>query len=85
MLKDKDIASDVIDMVKHSALDLTRIALECSNTQLKQTIIQMRNKAEQSQQEIYQIASTNGWYVKSPQADDTDISQVSKAFATTLS
>ncbi|MGE5371040.1 MAG: spore coat protein [Solirubrobacterales bacterium] len=80
MFKDKDIATDCLNMCKHSAVDLTRVALECSNQQLRQTFVQMRNKAEQAQMEISQITSTKGWYVNSPAADANDITQVSQSF-----
>ncbi|MGE5543459.1 MAG: spore coat protein [Bacillota bacterium] len=65
MLKDRDIASDCIEMHKHGAIDLTRMALECFNPQLRQTFITMRNKAEQSQNELSQMATSKGWYIPS--------------------
>ncbi|MGE5418138.1 MAG: spore coat protein [Acidobacteriota bacterium] len=81
MLKDQDIAADCIEMAKHGAIDMTRMAMECYNPQLRQTFISMRNKSEQSQQELSQIASTKGWYIPSPSADTNDVSKVSQSLA----
>ncbi|MGI6512833.1 MAG: spore coat protein [Syntrophomonadales bacterium] len=81
MLKDRDIASDCIEMHKHGAIDLTRMALECDNPQLRQTFITMRNKCEQSQNELAQIATSKGWYVPSPGADPSEINQVSQSLS----
>ena len=55
MLRDQDIALDFLFGVKASILDLTRAAVEAENPRLKQMLIQMRNQAEQSHEEIYQI------------------------------
>lgn len=81
MLKDRDIASDCIEMHKHGAIDLTRMALECDNPQLRQTFITMRNKCEQSQNELAQIATSKGWYFPSPGADPSEINQVSQSLS----
>lgn len=56
MLRDQDIALDFLFGVKASILDLTRAAVEAENPRLKQMLIQMRNQAEQSHEEIYQIS-----------------------------
>jgi len=81
MLKDRDIASDCMEMHKHGAIDLTRMALECNNPQLRQTLITMRNKCEQSQYELAQMAASKGWYVPSPGADSNEINQVSQSLS----
>lgn len=81
MLKDHDIASDCIEMAKHGAIDLTRMAMECFNPQLRQTFIAMRNKCEQSQQELAQMAASKGWYIPSPSADNNDVSHISQSLS----
>jgi len=81
MLGDRDIASDCIEMAKHGAIDLTRMALECFNPQLRQTLITMRNKSEQAQAELSQLAASKGWYIPSPGADSTDITKVSQSLS----
>ncbi len=81
MLNDRNIASDCIEMAKHGAMDLTKMSLECYNQQLRQTLITMRNKSEQSQIELSQMATTKGWYIPSPPADSSEISRVSQSLS----
>ncbi|MFZ5641174.1 MAG: spore coat protein [Bacillota bacterium] len=76
MLQDKQMAIDCLEMKKHGAVELTKAAAECSNTQLRQTLMQMRNSCEQAQQEIAQIATTKGWYLPAGNADQQEISRV---------
>ena len=78
MLKDKDIAR--LHLHKHGAIDLTRMALECFNPQLRQTFITMRNKCEQSQSELAQM-DNKGWYIPSPGADSGEISKISQSLS----
>ena len=81
MLNDKDMAMDALDSKKAFIGELTKAALECSNPSLKNTIIQMRNRCEQSQQELAQIVQTKGWYMASVPADHSDIRKVHSFFS----
>lgn len=76
MLKDKDMASDTLDMMKHSVPELTKSAMECSNTQLRSTLIQMRDSCEQKQQQFSQMLTQKGWYLPSNQANQSEITRV---------
>lgn len=76
MLKDKDMASDCLDMLKHSCSELTKAALETSTPQLRSTLIQMRNSCEQTQQQFSQVLTQNNWYLPSSKAEQSDISRV---------
>ncbi|WP_051533742.1 spore coat protein [Desulfitibacter alkalitolerans] len=80
MLTDKDMAMDALESKKAFISELTKAAMECSNPSLKNTIIQMRNRCEQSQQEIAQIAQSKGWYMPSVPADHSDIRRVQSFF-----
>ena len=44
--------------------------------QLKQTLKQMRNQCEMSQEEIYQIARARGYYVPAAQATREEVDHV---------
>ena len=81
MLNDKDMAMDALDSKKAFIGELTKAALECSNPSLKNTITQMRNRCEQSQQELAQIVQTKGWYMPSVPADHSDIRRVHSFFS----
>ncbi|KUO51960.1 MAG: hypothetical protein APF76_06925 [Desulfitibacter sp. BRH_c19] len=80
MLTDKDMAMDSLEATKHFVSELTKAAMECSNPSLKNTITQMRNRTEQSQQEIAQITQSKGWYMPSPPADHSDIQRTQQFF-----
>ncbi len=76
MLQDRDMASDALEMTKVHAGELTKAAGECTNKQLKQTFIQMRNQVEQSQELIAQLATQKGWYMPAAPADRQEINRV---------
>ncbi len=80
MLTDKDMAMDALESCKHLVTELTKAAMECSNPSLKNTFIQMRNRCEQSQQEIAQITQSKGWYMPSIPADHSEIKRVLSFF-----
>lgn len=80
MLRDQDIALDFLFGVKASILDLTRAAVEAENPRLKQMLIQMRNQAEQSHEEIYKITERINAYLPAAQADYQHLQRVSQFF-----
>ena len=49
---------------------------QTENPQLKQTLKQMRNQCEMSQEEIYQIARARGYYVPAAQATREEVDHV---------
>ena len=75
MLNEKDIANIVLESTKHSIEDLTKASLESSGN-LKQTLIQMRNQCEQSQERLAQLAIQKGWYMPAAPANQQDIQTV---------
>lgn len=80
-LEDKDMAGDVLSMIKHDIEEHTKAALECSNVRLRQTLRRMRDQAERAQDEIAQIAMTNQWYLPSSAADHSDCQRVENFYA----
>ena len=80
MLHDKQIALDCLMSAKSDVVSLTQAVLECSNQNLRQTLIQMRNQAEQDQQEIYHIAERTGGYLSSAPADHQLINRVNSFY-----
>lgn len=80
MLRDQDIALDFLFGVKSSILDLTRAAVEAENPRLKQMLIQMRNQAEQSHEEIYQISERIKAYQAAAPAEYKHVQRVSQFF-----
>lgn len=64
--------------------ELTRYAgmiAQSENPELKQTLKQLRNACEQSQEELYQIARAKSYYVPAAKATEEEISHVRSLFA----
>jgi len=80
MLRDQDCALDFLFGVKASIMDLTRAAVEAENPRLKQVLIQMRNHAEQSHEEIYKITERLNAYISAAPAEYQHLHRVSQFF-----
>lgn len=76
MIGENIIAFDCLESEKHSVVDLTDATLETENKNLRQSLLQMRNQAEQDQREIYHIAEQNGWYLAAAKANPQEISRL---------
>lgn len=76
MIQDREMVMDALETVKHEIIDLTKAAEECSNQDLRQSILEFRNQAEQTQVQLAQFASERGWYIPSPAADHSQVQQV---------
>ncbi len=53
---------------------------QTENKQLKQTLKQMRNACEQSQEELYEIAREKSYYVPAAKATEEEIAHVKSLF-----
>ena len=84
MIPENIIALDALESEKHIVLDLTGAIVETSNQNLKDTFKQMRNQAEQTHHEIYQIAEQNGWYMAAGNADGQQINKFNNFFNQTF-
>jgi len=76
MLTDREMFVDALCGVKHEIQDLTKAAMEASSDQIRQTFIQYRNKAEQTQKELVAIGVRHGWYVPAPPADASEVNEI---------
>jgi spore coat protein CotF len=55
---EREMVLDALQISKAGAVELTQAATEASNPALRQTLLQMRNNCEQSQQQIGQFAQS---------------------------
>jgi len=70
------MVNDTLAGIK-SELTLYATAIaECANQNLRQTIQQIRNSCETSQYELFQIASSKGYYKPAAKASDSEIQEV---------
>ncbi len=63
--------------------ELTRYAgmiAQSENKELKQTLKQIRNACEQSQEELYQIARAKSYYVPASKATEEEVAHVKSLF-----
>lgn len=74
--QDKEMGSDVLDMLKHQCVGLTKAAIECSNADLRNTLMQMRQFCEAAQWEMYRLAEQKGWYLPASPAEHQQIQRV---------
>lgn len=75
-MQERDIVNDLIVGTKASINAYTTAIQECSNQQLRSTLQNLRNEAEQFQYQLYQMAEQKGYYTPAPQANKNDVSQI---------
>ena len=63
MLDDKTMVADTLAGVNGELTRYGGMIAQSENQELKQTLKQMRNQSEMSQEEIYQIARAKSYYV----------------------
>jgi spore coat protein CotF len=76
MLQDKEMVNDALSAAKSELTGYANVISECSNQQLRSTIQQIRDNSENSQYELYQLASSKGFYTPASQASDSEIQEV---------
>ncbi len=81
MFQEKDMVNDAINMTKLSINCYQSAIVECANQQLRNTLQQLRNEAEQFQYQLFQIAEQKGYYQPAPTAKADDIQQVKSGLA----
>ncbi|MBZ2175545.1 spore coat protein [Schnuerera sp. xch1] len=75
-MQEKDILNDAINTTK-TALNCYNTAItESANQQLRSTLQQLRNEAEQFQYQLFQTAEQKGYYTPAPTANASDMQQV---------
>lgn len=76
MLQEKEMVNDALSSMKSGLTAYETAITECSNSQLRSTIQQIRNSDENSQYELYKLAETKGFYKPAQMADDSDVQKV---------
>ncbi len=74
-MQDKDMVNDVLSMINGSLVGYASAIAQSSNSQLRQTLQQIRNSDEQFQFQLAQKATQKGFYRPAQQADQTSIQQ----------
>ena len=75
-MDEKTMVNDVLDGTKAELTTYQGVISEAENTELRQTIQQIRNNCESFQYELFKIAQTKGYYKPAQKATTTEISTV---------
>ena len=80
MMDEKTMVSDALVGINGELKAYADYITQTENPQLKQTLKQMRNAAEQCQEQLYQLAREKSYYVPAQKATPEEISHVRGLF-----
>ena len=75
-MDEKTMVVDTLTGINGELVRYGEMITQTENPQLKQTLKQMRNQCEMSQEEIYGIARNRGYYVPAAQATREEVYHV---------
>lgn len=84
MLNDKTMVADTLAGINGELVRFGEMIPQSENKALKQTLKQMRNQCEMSQEELYEIARSKQYYIPAAMATDEEVAHV-KSILTSLS
>jgi len=73
---EKEMVNDALNNINSALTSYASAISQSENTELRNTLIQMRNQAEQSQYDLYTIAKNLNYYAPAQQASKSEISKV---------
>ncbi|MCD8362192.1 MAG: spore coat protein [Lachnospiraceae bacterium] len=79
-MDEKTMVSDALTGINSELKMYADYIAQSEDPQLKQTLKQMRNKTETSQEQLYQIAREKSYYVPAAKASQEDIEHVKSLF-----
>lgn len=75
-MNDKTMVADTLTGINGELVRFGEMISQTENQQLKQTLKQMRNQCEMSQEELYRIARDRGYYVPASMATKEEVDHV---------
>ncbi len=75
-MNEKVMVNDILSGVKSSLTTYQNAISESENTELRQTLQQIRNNDESFQYELFKIATSKGYYKPAAKATVTEIDTV---------
>lgn len=75
-MDEKTMVADTLAGINGELVRYSEMISQTENQELKQTLKQIRNQCEMSQEEIYQIARNKSYYVPAAQATPEEIQHV---------
>lgn len=80
-MQEKAMVSDALNSINSGLKTYTDMISQTENMELRNALVQMRNEAEQSQYELYQIAKNKNYYQPSAQASPNEIQNIKSVFS----
>ena len=84
MLNEQTMVADTLAGINGELVRFSEMIPQSENKALKQTLKQMRNQCEMSQEELYEIARSKQYYIPVAMATDEEVAHV-KSILNTLS
>ena len=75
-MNEKAMVADTLTGINGELVRYGEMISQTENAQLKQTLKQIRNQCEMSQEEIYKIARAKGYYVPAAEATREEVEHV---------
>ena len=75
-MDEKYMVNDILESIKAELTTYQGVISEAENTQLRQTIQQIRNNDEAFQYELYKVAASKGYYTPAGPATQDEINKV---------
>ncbi|MCI6005888.1 MAG: spore coat protein [Blautia sp.] len=75
-MNEKTMVADTLVGINGELVRYGEMISQTENPQLKQTLKQIRNQCEMSQEEIYKIARAKGYYVPAAKASREEVDHV---------
>ena len=80
-LQEKVMVADTLAGINGELVRYAEMIAQSENKELKQTLKQMRNACEQSQEELYNIAREKSYYVPAQKASEEEVVHVRSLFS----
>jgi spore coat protein CotF len=80
MMVEKTMVVDTLVSINGELTRFAEMITQTENQELKQTLKQIRNQCESSQEELYKIARSKSYYVPAAQATSEEIQHVKSLF-----
>ncbi len=83
-MEEKVMVVDALESINSNLTRFGEMISQTENMQLKQTLKQIRNQCEMSQEELYQIAKTKQYYIPAEKAKPEEVSKVKSIFTQSM-
>lgn len=79
-MEEKVMVVDALESINANLSKYGEMIPQTDNMELKQTLKQIRNQCEMSQEELYQIARSKSYYIPASKASEEEVKQVRSIF-----